>query len=89
MQSWGALVAGHVQQRAVPEAVAALARFCQLGGQPDSRMVDAVVGLCLAQRDRHHAVKVSLFHSYSSTVIFHGHEHGGLAVKMESVLHSG
>lgn len=58
MQGWGALVAGHVQQRALPEATAVLARFCELGGCPDARMVDGIVGLCMLQRDRRHAAKV-------------------------------
>lgn len=59
VQGWGALVAGHVQQRALPEATAVLARFCELGGCPDARMVDGIVGLCMLQRDRRHAAKVA------------------------------
>ena len=58
LQGWGALVQGQVQRRSAKHAVAALQRFCELGGSPDNRMVDMVVGLCLGQRDRYHAVQV-------------------------------
>ena len=59
VRSWGAVLAGHVAHRSMPRAAAVLRRFCELGGTPDERMINDIVGLCLQLRDRSYADQVS------------------------------
>ena len=58
VEAFGAIIHGYTKRRDLSAAIAKFRWFCNMGGHPDSPMLDTLLRSCIMKRDLPHALKI-------------------------------